>query len=378
MINKVILIVIVLFIGLQSQTQSITDNYELRPLDEINLRDYSDAYPWISDDGLRLYFCGNEKSLNKSSIYYSTRSTIDDPFGKPRALTINFQNTDNYAPYLLKDELTLIFSARIPDETRQTSIFLASRKTTSHAFSNSQKIVLHGNIRGEVISPSLTPDKQELYLYNEYKNHRAILKLKQTDQYEYQLVNRYVMRKGYHVKSGKLSSDGLKYYLSLQKPASLPSIHVMNRSSIHEDFQEMKSLDHEVLNNPEFRNHQPYFSSDNNFMVFSRSDHNEWSRNNLYIAQQMDTVRDNSQLNIDITVYPNPTSGIMKISSLSDLSDYTAELFTIDGRKILSSKLSGKLSSFDISKYPAGHYVMHITDRYLHKVVTKSIQLVDL
>ncbi|MBT8229251.1 MAG: PD40 domain-containing protein, partial [Bacteroidia bacterium] len=189
MINKLILTLVVLFIGLQSQTQSISENYDLRPIDEINLNDHSDAYPWISDDGLRLYFCGNESGKDLSSIYLASRKDSDDPFDEPEVLSINIPGTDNYSPFLSKDELTLTFAARIPDGLISTSIYMATRDQKKEAFSQAIKIELTGKIRGDLISPSFTPDLSELYLFNEYKNHQAIIKLVRINNNTYQLVN---------------------------------------------------------------------------------------------------------------------------------------------------------------------------------------------
>lgn len=378
MINKLILTLVVLFIGLQSQNaQSNYEEYDLRPIDEINLSDYSDAYPWISDDGLRLYFCGNESGQDLSTIYFASRKSSDESFGEPQALPINITGTDNYSPYLSKDELTMTFASRVPDGLKTTSIFIVSRSQRNEAFAQAIKLELTGKIRGDLISPSFTPDLGELYLFNEYRNHQAIIKLVRIDNFTYRLVNRYVLGKGYRIKSGKLSSNGLKLYLSLEKPNSLPSIHIMSRKTLNTDFQEMKNLDHEILNHPDFRNHQPYFSSDNSYMVFARSDHNEWSRNNLYIARRTKDIVDHQDFGIDITVFPNPSAGVIRVDSQNDLSYYWIEVLTIHGRKVYQTQLTGQHSSIDLQKLKSGNYVIRILDRNNKLVSTKRIQLID-
>ena len=52
----------------------------IRYLTEINADNQADAYPWLSDDGLRIYFVQRPDSLPVSLMYYAERNSVQDEF----------------------------------------------------------------------------------------------------------------------------------------------------------------------------------------------------------------------------------------------------------------------------------------------------------
>src|SRR5262245_57800980 len=57
---------------------------EVRVLDELNKEDKADAYPWISNDGLRLYF--TQAGREGDGIMVAERPDTYHPFNTPVSL----------------------------------------------------------------------------------------------------------------------------------------------------------------------------------------------------------------------------------------------------------------------------------------------------
>ncbi|MDD5528686.1 MAG: T9SS type A sorting domain-containing protein [bacterium] len=135
---------------------SLTDPFDsLRPLSEINITDTADAYPWISPNGLHLYFA--QEDSQGVYLYMASRSNRDSLFGAKESLKINFPGTNNFSCFLTNNELEIYFRAGI--------IYYAKRGSIGDTFSTPEAMPEFSGI-GFVSGLSLTPDSSELYLYN--------------------------------------------------------------------------------------------------------------------------------------------------------------------------------------------------------------------
>src|SRR5262245_38395074 len=71
----------------------------------VNKPGVADAYPFLSGDGLRLYFTSNREG-GHGRFFISKRNNLTEPFGEPVVLSKHL--TDGYyAGSLTADELTL-------------------------------------------------------------------------------------------------------------------------------------------------------------------------------------------------------------------------------------------------------------------------------
>jgi Tol biopolymer transport system component len=69
-----------------------------------------DFDPWLSADGLLLLFHSNR--LGDDDLFWASRSTVDDDFGAPRAITeLNSSGYADSAPTLTRDHGRLIFAS---------------------------------------------------------------------------------------------------------------------------------------------------------------------------------------------------------------------------------------------------------------------------
>ncbi|MFK8038550.1 MAG: T9SS type A sorting domain-containing protein [Crocinitomicaceae bacterium] len=76
-----------------------------------------------------------------------------------------------------------------------------------------------------------------------------------------------------------------------------------------------------------------------------------------------------------LTVYPNPTTGELRIMLPSNLTDYQADIYSIVGQQIWSKTIQNNTSEMlktDLSNFPIGVYIIKIktsTDTYQVKVI---------
>jgi len=130
----------------------------------------SDATPWITTDGLELYF-GSMRSggYGSSDIYVARRATESDPWGVPVNLgpTVN-SAYDDYFPSLSPDGLLLFFSDVIGQAPRpggygDSDMWLSMRATTQDSWG--APVNLGPPVNGPYIehAPRVSPDGLTLY-----------------------------------------------------------------------------------------------------------------------------------------------------------------------------------------------------------------------
>lgn len=256
----------------------------IRPLTELNNSLQADAYPWISNNGLNLYYISEDLNDNVDKLVHSSRSNINEFFSTPQTLSINSSVNDNSSPWLTEDELDIYFIIRKTNGTMWTTLYHAERSSTNEDFSNKTIVNLLGDISGNLFSPSLTMDMEKLYIYNSNSDTQNILIFDKVVDNEYQLVDTLNIPDGYKPGPGKIGQDDLKYYLPLTDIDKNVALYVYNRESIEDSFDSVYYLNNEIINNSEFRNVLSSISKDGNYFVFVRSSDDSWSSTDLYIA----------------------------------------------------------------------------------------------
>ncbi|CAN5406527.1 hypothetical protein BH09BAC1_BH09BAC1_14470 [soil metagenome] len=139
-------------------TKNATGEYSsIRSLDEVNDPNVSDSYPWLSSDGLRIYFTKQHGS--KITFFVSERSSLDANFSKPSEMGVTLPKTNNnMSCYLSSDEKE--FYALSGE-----SIFYASRKSAKDKFSVPVEIA-NTSSSGYLSGIAITDDASEMFVYN--------------------------------------------------------------------------------------------------------------------------------------------------------------------------------------------------------------------
>lgn len=144
-----------LYITSRTNTDGAFGN--VRPLDEINDPETSDSYPWLSNDGLRLYFTKQRGS--EITFYFAERKSLSDKFSKPTKLDFTLPKiSNNMSCFLSADELEIF--ALTGDK-----IYHAARENFFSKFSAPLEIG-QSNDNGYMSGITMTQDNAELFVFN--------------------------------------------------------------------------------------------------------------------------------------------------------------------------------------------------------------------
>ena len=99
----------------------------------------SERDPWISEDGLRLYFSRSRGIQGGSDIYLATRASLTASFGNPMDLLNLSGSSDDDRPALSGDELTIAI-ARATGKFSDPRLIVAASTVTPVRTINAPKI----------------------------------------------------------------------------------------------------------------------------------------------------------------------------------------------------------------------------------------------
>lgn len=215
---------------------------------------------------------------------------------------------------------------------------------------------------------------EELILYNEYKGRGYILIFERKSDFNYSYKAELKFPKGYIVKSGRLSKDGLEYFISLERQGQKPRIYTLKRNSIEESFGSFDLFDSDLVNGETHRNHQCFFSADKQFAVFTRSLQNEWDSNAIYIACTNATDKDTEEIYEtevetetgqhfidDLDVFPNPAIDNIYFRGIGS-NQLTVLIYDSNGRLVRKIDEIKDNQAIDITNFFPGSYYLKLID----------------
>ncbi|MFZ4799634.1 MAG: T9SS type A sorting domain-containing protein [Bacteroidia bacterium] len=344
-----------------ANTISISKNIyswgNVRALNEVNSDSIGEAYPYISADGLRLYFSQGSNGL--SNLYYVSRNNTSQNFSNKQLLSSNFPY-NSLSCYLTNDELEIYF---IKSSYLNDSLFYSSRSSISSVFAIPVSVSLQGSNHGFYKGPSLTPNKQELYLLYKFDTNQYILKFNKTANNIYTLNDTIDIPYGYQAEPGQLSKDGLKYYISLNIiNDTITKIYQLSRTSLNTAFTNLSELNN-CINDTNFTyNSQPSISINEKIFVWVKNNNGMWDGNDLYIAN--DTIVSSSKsFNANtITIQPNFVSTFLTINIpiQIDIQNTIIYIYNMQGQLILQQLLYKAQNEINISRFAKGLYIVKI------------------
>jgi Tol biopolymer transport system component len=127
----------------------------------INTESY-DSSPYISPDGLELYFC-SDRSGN-GDIWICRRGDTQESWGNPEDLgkPVN-SNFWDFSPWLTPDGLELYFASGRPEGTGGYDLWVCTRETLQDSWGPPENLGIGINTIRNEVSPCLSADGKELY-----------------------------------------------------------------------------------------------------------------------------------------------------------------------------------------------------------------------
>jgi hypothetical protein len=324
-----------------------------RRLTEINEVGQADAFPCLSNDGLRVYFTKGD-----FNIYSTVRNPSDNTFSPP-VLVFDY-TSDLYGCTISADEKTLITTTHIPSK-----LIKATRLNLNDMFNFQSEIQLNPS-PSAFYSPSFSPDSSELFLCKAPGN----------SSYSRTGNNSYSFNSDLPTLSipqgpGKLSADGLDFFHSSSNVNNDLNIYQWSRSSLNGPFTGAPQLVpvNGFSGSPLILS-QPAISVDKSFTVFVISD-GLWTGNDLAIAFNTTTGTENILNTNSFTISPNPASGSFRISGMDGGEAFT--FLNIHGQTVHSGHIPEN-GSVSISSLASGIYTLRMlkNNQWVHEKVVKE------
>lgn len=322
--------------------------------------DQAKAYPWLSADGLRLYYT----LCDEQSIYVATRESFSAWFGEGQPLEL--EQGHHISCWFTDDELTAYFVVRGGESGAglTTELNRAVRKSRDAEFSYPEIITLHGyGLRGFLSGASFTQDEQFLYLYHaRVGSPKVILEFQRFSENAYCLNAELPLPFGMSAGPGQISRDNLRYYTSME-PAEggEPLLGYYERESLLDPFEHFVFVEEDGYGT--IMGRQPTVSANESVLVFASTQENYWADNRLQIARRSvlsSVVESKVDKGAFLSLRVNPGSGLLHIHfNLAVANDErTILLYNGNGEEAGRYRIpaGNAQANLDVSGLPSGAY----------------------
>jgi hypothetical protein len=299
----------------------------IRELMEINVPNEADAHPWISADGLRLYYTNASNHL-----VMTERTDINSYFGAPTVVPI----PDLGVSYWLSiDELDLYFSDI-------NYIFYAHRAAIDLPFSTPQYVEIDGMGEQEYISAqSLNSAQNKLYLHT-YPPDK-IMEFTLYGGFYYVYERTLPAPAGFSLIGGQLSKDDLTFFMGATYNDGKPMLYQMTRATPSDTFDISTFELIQGINDTSVGNAFPSMSDSLEWVAFNRSSSGSWNSIDLFLAHNgiLTSVFDPAETYIFSSAYPNPASDYVCIDyQAPSLGPLVVSVYSYEGVMVFEDAIN--------------------------------------
>lgn len=324
---------------------------DVRALSEIN-SGVGDSYPWISADGLRLYYSNGNGSNN--NILYSERIDVNSNFSTPTIVQL-INPGEIISMWLSADEL----DAYVCVDPFSNKLLYYHRVTNNSPFGAPTQITLQGVAFTYFTGASLDASQNELYLY---MSPKVIRKFDRISATTFTFSSTIPLGEAVIPGPGQLSKNGLDFSLSFETSPTTANLNLFSRIALPEVFDGTTAGIIDGLNDVTYNSHlQPSMSDNNEWIVFVRNNNGIYTDNDLYIARNQNlSVPDAVSGDDYVSVYPNPSQGEVnfKVKSNLNANNFMIEISDATGHKVLAKNFT---EIMDLTQLSKGIYFVRIS-----------------
>lgn len=335
-------------------TESTVMYDSVRSLSEINSTGNADAFPWISPDGLRLYYTSGAYG---DQMVFTQRATVNSPFQAPVLVPLGVSGT-SYT--MSSNELDVNITGN------STLFYTAHRATVSSPFDPPVNIKLIAPTYSSTRSASFNNAHDKLYILLGFGTGLSELTRTGTDTFTF--TRKLRVPSGYAVGVGQLSKDELTYYLGATTPWGSKKIFQLSRATPADTFavSSFQAVAGISDTTSAIFNDHPSMSDNLEWVAFVRATQNLWTADELFLAHanMVTSVFDNSEKELSVSVFPNPSEGNFTITSKGNDKEKNIQIFNSIGEMVGSEKLPKHNSSIeiDLSGKTSGIYFINVSD----------------
>ncbi len=269
----------------------------IRALSELNRVGETDAYPWLSVNGLRLYYTAD--TMGNKRIVMASRTALQQPFGPARI--VPGVPLGYFSAWLTPDEDTCLL---IDDHYKQ--LWEVHRPTPTAAFSIPVLVTLTGypgglgNVR--MLGPSRSTNGNELLLLTVTGLQFRIARFVRSGLTTYAFDTFFTF--AFKPQPGQLFDHDLGYLLG-GHTSNYMKLYMLRRPTAGSAFGPPTPLNVAPLR----YNTQPTYQSGIDVLVFTACTSDSWLENELWLAEHSRGVLGLTPAfgTPAFTVFPNPT-----------------------------------------------------------------------
>jgi len=95
----------------------------------------------------------------------------------------------------------------------------------------------------------------------------------------------------------------------------------------------------------------------------------------IYTIDLVNGVGTNELETGSVSIYPNPSNGMVNVSVVESIANYSVEVFTPNGQKVFTNNFSNENAKLDLSAYADGIYYVTVTDVKTGKSLREKITI---
>jgi hypothetical protein len=327
----------------------------VRALNEINVPNMEDVHPWISADGLRLYYTSG---FYNDQLVMAERADINSYFGTPTLLPIPHNWGISY--WLSTDELDLYFA-----DGWGCRLYYSHRDAINQPFSFPYELILGGFPEQEdyLNAQSLNSTQFEVFIHASPSD-----KIMEFEGYwpAYGYIRTLPAPPGFHLIGGQLSKDDLTYFTSAEDTNGNYMLYQMTRATPQDTFDISTFQLIEGINDTSIGNAFPTMSDSLEWVAFNKNTNESWEGIDLYLAHNgiLTSVFNPVEPQILCYVFPNPSSENFYIKYKSSLAgSIIAFVYSYEGVLVFEDVLkpSEGIIKINTSSWNNGVYSYRIT-----------------
>jgi hypothetical protein len=127
----------------------------------------------LSPDQLVAYISSDINGTSQVDMYIATRATVQNAFGKPVALDVLNTASQESAPSVTADGLTIYFHSNRTGSLGANDLFTSTRTSTTATFPTATRVA-NVNTAGDEQYPYVMPDGRTLYFQSDGDLYYAI------------------------------------------------------------------------------------------------------------------------------------------------------------------------------------------------------------
>lgn len=353
-----------------NQTISLSSSsYDsIRPLSELNTPSLGESYPWISPDGLRLYYTkelSGGPMLNQ--LWFTQRVDTNSLFSAP--VNVPLPVTSAFSCWFSSDELDAYICTH-------DTLFYTYRSTIGSLFNTLTYINLNIPFSyNSIKSASLNSSQNILYLYIFNLSSVKLIELTRTSPTSFSYSRTINAPPGFTTNPGQLSKDELTFYTGSYPSSPNELIHQFSRTLTTDTFALSSFQQVPDINDTGISNSQASMSDGLRWVAFVRNSTGWWEGNDLYLAHRgadINTAIKKNESNLTVKIYPNPSTGIFTFTQ-REPKMCELEIHNILGDLIYKTNTTNQHLTLDLSKEAKGIYFVRLTDNSKNVIYEKII-----